>query len=313
MYNEGINNQIAELKATIDKKYHKKDYAIAETSAKETAKRLESIGDIIQEIKEIAQNTGLDEEAKAAAIEELLKDVDGDVAKTILDTSISKGKKTNTYKNYIVPLDINNIVKVGKNTVLSIAPVEYLFKGLTNHPEMSSVRYIEDIKNAFGKLFVVNDDKPYVKGEGGTLELQLREEPAIGLFYNKAGELNDTMLMAGQLALDEYMANNGEMLNPAYKSRENIAQMLGIIESQLGKSQEKKHGSRILMTIGHRFSKRLPDTSRGKTLDKNSSPAKPSFVVKLNVFKTSEFCGQRFRIILLVKFKKSLRRRPHRS
>jgi hypothetical protein len=276
MFNEDIENQIAELKATIDKKYAKKDYVIAETNAKETSKHLESIGDIIQEIKEIAQNTNLDEEAKAAAIQELLKDVDGDVAKTILDTSISKGKKTDTYKNYIVPLDINNIVKVGKNTVLSVAPVEYLFKKLANHPEMSSVRYIDDMKKAFEKLFVVNADKPYVKGEGGTLELQLRTESAVGLFYNKAGELNDTMLMAGQLALDEYMANNGEMLNPAYKSRENIAQMLGVIESQLGKNQEKllrdkgmfyktaanKVGKAALQKMGYVLKKEATDVER---------------------------------------------------
>lgn len=299
-----IDTKIVSLQNVLEEKYHAKDVLEVRKDIDTKIEKMKSIGDVLIKIKEI-RNSGSPEAVIEANIEELRNELGRNMAQEILDESISKGykddieevttevdteadtevkkgvKKNVKKSKRITPLDINRIIKVGKESILSIAPVEELFTTLKGHPKISSVKYIEEFKASMEALFKVGSttkNKISVKGvELPVTEflLDIKDSPAIGLFYDKDTKLNDTVVFAGLLALDEYFVNNGNMLGD-YKSMEDAAQMVGVPEFQLGRRQYElikdkgvfqktlanKLGSATLRKMGYVFKKDATEVER---------------------------------------------------
>ena len=291
-----IDTKIISLKNALEEKYHAKDVLEVRKEIDTKIKKMKSIGNVLNEIKE-ARESDATEEVIEKNIREIREELGRNMAQEILDESISKGykddieevitevdtevKKGVKKSKRITPLDINRIIKVGKESILSIAPVEELFTALKGHPKISSVKYIEEFKDSMGALFKVGSttkNKVSVKGvELPVTEflLDIKDSPAIGLFYDKDTKLNDTVVFAGLLALDEYFVNNGNMLGD-YKSMEDAAQMVGVPEFQLGRRQYElikdkgvfqktlanKLGSATLRKMGYVFKKDATEVER---------------------------------------------------
>lgn len=169
--------------------------------------------------------------------EELLGSEKQNILKEVLDNSVSKGSKDITLndKNYIT--DISKIVKRTKPSVLDIIEVDDMFDSLETETgnTISSTEYIAKAKKFLqDKITTAKVIKKY--GNLTELEITLANSPAYGLLFSKDG-INDAVVMAMKLGLDEYISYKGRVLNPNYKTKEEVAQMVGVLDSQLGKEQ----------------------------------------------------------------------------
>ena len=66
-----------------------------------------------------------------------------------------------------------------------------------------------------------------------TLSDWLHQSPAVAIVLDKDGNINETVALAMQLSVDEVIAYNGRMLDREFKSKEDIAQMFGILETDV--------------------------------------------------------------------------------
>lgn len=185
-----------------------------------------------------------------------------DVIGAILKGSVSKGSKIVTInkKDYIT--DINELVKKSKDTVLNIMEVEDMFDEADvsgTGIDISSYDYIKDaVEYLNDTITSVKFGKDTKYGDLTELEVTLANSPAYGLLFGKDG-INKSVVMAMKLALDEYISYKHRLLNPGSKTKEDVAQMLGIMESQLGKNQ-----FRLLKDKG--VFKKTIDTDLGKAV-----------------------------------------------
>ena len=66
-----------------------------------------------------------------------------------------------------------------------------------------------------------------------TLSDWLHQSPAVAIVLDKDGNIDETVALAMQLSVDEVIAYNGRMLDREFKSKEDIAQMFGILETDV--------------------------------------------------------------------------------
>lgn len=181
------------------------------------------------------------------AAEELVSEMEGNVVQRILDESSSKGYKVMyTHKGKGIAkstdedaikhvLDINDIAKVrDEGTSLALLDVVDMFDDANG---VSSEEYIKVAREYLKKAVTTNPISGVKLGGLTAMDYTLKDSPAYGLLFNVDGEINDTVVMAIKLGIDEYVAYNSRMLSAKYKTKEDTAQMLGIHESQLGKTQ----------------------------------------------------------------------------
>ena len=172
--------------------------------------------------------------------EEVMSESEQDVVGRVLDESISKGAKDLEVKGIKYLLDINKVLKVGKEgSVLNLVEVADMFDAVETEAGkvISSEEYIEQAKEFVEKTVTqYKSTKAYSSGTTD-MEFTLKDSPAYGLLFDKDGQVNDATVMAMKLAVDEYVSYKGSTLSPTYKSREDVAQMIGVLDSQLGNSQ----------------------------------------------------------------------------
>lgn len=173
-----------------------------------------------------------DEITGDSTAEEVLSEASEDIVKNVIDNSYTKGMGdfiASDGLTYI--LDLSKVINV-KESVFDLVEVTDMFSNLVTEEgiEISSEEYIKR-----AKLFVKNNITKY---EGKDSDrLTMKSSPGYGLLFDKNGEVNDSVVMAIKLAIDEYISYKGSTLSPVYKSKEDTAQMLGILESQLGNNQ----------------------------------------------------------------------------
>lgn len=200
----------------------------------EMASDRKSSKDLLNKYKEALE---LDRINGTDTAEELMGSQEQDLIKEILDNSVSKGSKQITLndKDYIT--DLSKIVKRSKPTIFDIVEVEDMFESIdtASGTTVSSEEYIASARKFLqDKITTAKLSKKY--GDLTEMEITLANSPAYGLIFSKDG-INDAVVMAMKLGLDEYISYKGRVLNPNYKTKEEVAQMVGILESQLGKEQ----------------------------------------------------------------------------
>lgn len=249
-----LNKEIRELESKLESLELIKDIAEDRIKDKEVDKKQSK--DLLTKYRKALESDKITGENTA---EEFLGDYAGESEVSLaLENSVSKGMKPVYLKTVINEegkskttvaskedegaveslTDINSIVQESANgSILGLVPVEDMFEGieLEDGSTISSTEYIaaskEFLKNKLAKREARVSDGKY-----STLEWQLKDSPAYGLIMSKDG-INDTVVMAMRLALDEYISNNMRMLSATYKSKEDAAQMVGVLESMLGKNQ----------------------------------------------------------------------------
>lgn len=249
-----LNKEIRELESKLESLELIKDIAEDRIKDKEVDKKQSK--DLLTKYRKALESDKITGENTA---EEFLGDYAGESEVSLaLENSVSKGMKPVYLKTVINEegkskttvaskedegaveslTDINSIVQENANgSILGLVPVEDMFEGieLEDGSTISSTEYIaaskEFLKNKLAKREARVSDGKY-----STLEWQLKDSPAYGLIMSKDG-INDTVVMAMRLALDEYISNNMRMLSATYKSKEDAAQMVGVLESMLGKNQ----------------------------------------------------------------------------
>lgn len=187
---------------------------------------------IINEIKEIKEEklTPEDEESR---IQDLLADLNSTSTIDVL-TQPESGEtfKTNGVN---IPIKINKFVKVkDTSSILQIVPVDILFDD-TLGINKSSIEYVEDIIK-FIKETQVLSDKDVVSEKTNTnkRDAELHDSPALALVFDADGNVNQQVAIAMKLALGEYISFNMNMLDSEYKAKEDVAQMIGVLEGQVG-------------------------------------------------------------------------------
>ena len=240
-----------------------KDFSLIEdialTQIEENAVNKKQSKDLLNNYREAVM---LDEINGTETAKELLEANQVDVIGDILKDSVSKGSKIVTIneKDYIT--DINKLVKKSKDTVLNMMEVEDMFDESDvsgTSIDISSYDYIKDaVEYLNDAITSVKFGKDIKYGALTELEVTLANSPAYGLLFGKDG-INKSVVMAMKLALDEYISYKHRLLNPEFKTKEDVAQMLGIMESQLGKNQ-----FRLLKDKG--VFKKTIDTDLGKAI-----------------------------------------------
>ena len=169
--------------------------------------------------------------------EELMGSQKQDLIKDILTDSVSKGSRQITINDNDYITDLSKVVKRVKPSIFDIVEVEDMFDGIDTESgaSISSEEYIADAKKFLqSTISTAKVSKKY--GDLTELELTLANSPAYGLIFSKDG-INDSVVMAMKLGLDEYISYKGRVLNPNFKTKEEVAQMVGVLDSQLGKEQ----------------------------------------------------------------------------
>lgn len=187
---------------------------------------------IINEIKEI-KDEKLTPEDEESRIQDLLADLNSTSTIDVL-TQPESGEtfKTNGVN---IPIKINKFVKVkDTSSILQIVPVDILFDD-TLGINKSSIEYVEDIIK-FIKETQVLSDKDVVSEKTNTnkRDAELHDSPALALVLDADGNVNKQVAMAMKLALGEYISFNMNMLDSEYKAKEDVAQMIGVLEGQVG-------------------------------------------------------------------------------
>lgn len=224
---------------------------IAEEQIEETETKVTKGKDLLAKYKEALESDKITGDSTA---EELMMDLDQDVIERVLKDSVSKGAKK-MYTKYVDGkvklakatdegaiehiLDINEMVKQSSTKpTIALVDVDNLFESVVteNGKEISSKEYIAEAKAFLSKVLTKSDIDEMKTGGHTKLEFTLKDSPAYGLLFTEEG-INDTVVLAMKLAIDEYVAYNTRMLSATYKSKEDVAQMLGIMEEILGKNQ----------------------------------------------------------------------------
>lgn len=240
-----VNKELAGSEKFADKAKDK----IIDTAQKKVAGK-----NLLKEYKEAKLVDELDPEG--TAVEEFMVTLDNDYVQESLSNSSSKGADNMyiTYAEGKTPkvgsketadaiehiLDINKLVKQTNQPLLGAIEIEDMFDNILIdgvEVELSATEYMKDAKNLLNDTITQSYIKPEVTGKRTVLDWTLKDSPAYGLLFNKDGEINDTTVLAIKLAIDEYIAYNAKMLSATYKSREDVAQMVGIIEPALGDNQ----------------------------------------------------------------------------
>lgn len=243
---------------------------IAEDKLKDVVKKAGDSKNILRRYNEAKKSDEITGENTA---EEIMNESEQDVVARVLDNSISKGAKDYESKDGIkYYLDINKVVRLGKDgSVLNLVDVVDMFDSVETEAGkvVSSEEYIDKAKTFVDKTITqYKSTKEYSSGTTD-LEFTLKDSPAYGLLFDKEGQVNDVTVMAMKLAVDEYVSYKGSTLSPTYKSREDVAQMVGVLDSQLGKNQY------VLLKDKGVFKKTM-DNEVGKAVLKKMGLAKAS-------------------------------------
>ena len=226
---EELVNKQMKLDKDLKELDHVKDFADEEIEINEEEVRASK--NLLAEYKAL-KDLGELEDA-----EELLSTAPKNVINSILENSESVGAKPIIIKNKKYLLNINDIVTKKNSTSLDLLEVEDMFDELETEKAylpLSSKEYIERAKE-FLEQEVVKVSKASKNFDVN--QLTMKNSPAYSLLFNKDGGINDTVVMAIQLGLDEYITYKSRNLSPFSKTKEEVAQMVGVLENQLGHNQ----------------------------------------------------------------------------
>lgn len=185
----------------------------------------------------LAEYKALKDLSKLKNIKKLLSTAPKNVVNSILENSESVGAKPIVINGKKYLLNINDIVTKRNSTSLDLLEVEDMFDELETEKAylpLSSKEYIERAKE-FLEQEVVKVSKASKNFDVN--QLTMKNSPAYSLLFNKDGGINDTVVMAIQLGLDEYITYKSRNLSPFSKTKEEVAQMVGVLENQLGHNQ----------------------------------------------------------------------------
>lgn len=187
---------------------------------------------VINEIRAIKEEKLIPED-EDSRIQALLEEVESTNTVDVL-TQPESGEtfKTNGVN---IPIKIDKFVKVNDtSSILQIVPVDILFDD-TLGINKNSLEYIADVVK-FIKDTQVLSDKNIVseKTNINRRDAELHDSPAIALVLDADGNVNQQVAMAMKLSLGEYISFNMNMLDSEYKAKDDVAQMIGVLEGQVG-------------------------------------------------------------------------------
>lgn len=228
--------EIAMLKDTVEEIENTTHKKIQKKVTVELARRTQLKG-VINEIKSIKEE-GLSKEDEDSRIEEAILEAVGDVKVDVLTQPVSS--KTFKANGANIPLSIKEYVKVSnEKSILQVIPVDVMFDDTLGIGKTSS-EYIKDITKFISDTQGLSDkDAVTPKTNTNKRDAELHDSPAIALVLNEDGSVNQQVAMAMKLALGEYISFNMNMVDSEYKSKEDVAQMLGVLEGQVGPATYK--------------------------------------------------------------------------
>lgn len=148
--------------------------------------------------------------------------------------------------------NVNDVSKIIQDitkstmTLLNTIPVEYLGR--------AAVIYSKDAVDALKKILLKE-----VKSKGAVLT----RSPGYGLLFDKDMNINENVALAMKLSLDEALDLNSHMLSSHFKSKDDIANMLGIEPTQVSRelmdliSSKGMLQSTLVETVGNGIKAKL--------------------------------------------------------
>lgn len=146
-----------------------------------------------------------------------------------LTTSLEKIPKGVPYQ--VIELDPNRYATVSKTTPLnSFNPKELRIAGQEN------IAFNQLVDTAVGTLKATlrAPDLDYNNTKNSIIDIS--NSPAATLIFNKDLKVNETVAIAMQLGLNNFVKNSGYLLKKGKKSKSDIAEILGIDESQVSRA-----------------------------------------------------------------------------
>ena len=187
---------------------------------------------VINEIRSIKEEK-LAPEDEDSRIQDLLEEVES--TSTIDVLTQPESGETFKANGVNIPIKIDKFVKVSDtSSILQIVPVDILFDD-TLGINKNSLEYIADVVK-FIKDTQILSDKNIVseKTNINRRDAELHDSPAIALVLDADGSVNQQVATAMKLSLGEYISFNMNMLDSEYKAKDDVAQMIGVLEGQVG-------------------------------------------------------------------------------